>query len=184
MSPSWDSTKAVAPGPEKLKWRSCPKTQETCGFRQLSQLGVVAIFPPNKGELSHLGVVAQTRIKPSFFGNFLTNFFQVAKSLDLTREKLAKLLLVSTQLAWRDPPLGHARRRLVQSGHGPKRGPLVRRPQQASAPLSAVRVLRAQALRRDLSAQALGEKKLKFFPYPIPYEKGERPYAIPDLSGG
>ncbi len=80
--------------------------------------------------------------------------------------------------------MGHARRRLVQSGHGPKRGPLVRRPQQASAPLSAVRVLRAQALRRDLSAQALGEKKLKFFPYPIPYEKGERPYAIPDLSGG
>ena len=49
MSPSWDSTKAVAPGPEKLKWRSCPKTQETCGFRQLSQLGVVAIFPPKQG---------------------------------------------------------------------------------------------------------------------------------------
>ena len=77
MSPSWDSTKAVAPGPEKLKWRSCPKTQEICGFRQLSQLGVVAIFPPNKGELSHLGVVAQTRIKPSFFGNLAIYFIQV-----------------------------------------------------------------------------------------------------------
>ena len=77
-----------------------------------------------------------------------------------------------------------AKGKAARTGHGPKRGPLVRRPQQASAPLSAVRVLRAQALRRDLSAQALGEKKLKFFPYPIPYEKGERPYAIPDLSGG
>ena len=37
---------------------------------------------------------------------------------------------------------------------------------------------------RVATRQALGEKKLKFFPYPIPYEKGERPYAIPDLSGG
>ena len=79
----------------------------------------------------------------------------MAKSLDLTREKLGqKLLRFSTRL---------------------KRGLLIQRPSASPGALSAV---------RDLSAQALGEKKLKFFPYPIPYEKGERPYAIPDLSGG
>ena len=33
-------------------------------------------------------------------------------------KRWTKLLLVSTQLERRDPPLGHARRRLVQSGHG------------------------------------------------------------------
>ena len=79
----------------------------------------------------------------------------MAKSLDLTREKLGqKLLRFSIRL---------------------KRGLLIQRPSASPGALSAVRGLRAQAL---------GEKKLKFFPYPIPYEKGERPYAIPDLSGG
>ena len=53
------------------------------------------------------------------------------------------------------------------------------RPPQTPPPKSGVRVMSRVATR-----QALGEKKLKFFPYPIPYEKGERPYAIPDLSGG
>ena len=51
--------------------------------------------------------------------------------------------------------------------------------QKTPPPKSGVRVMSRVATR-----QALGEKKLKFFPYPIPYEKGERPYAIPDLSGG
>ena len=35
-------------------------------------------------------------------------------------KRWTKLLLVSTQLAWRDPPLRNARRRLVLSGHGPQ----------------------------------------------------------------
>ena len=35
-------------------------------------------------------------------------------------KRWTKLLLVSTQLAWRDPPLRNARRRLVLSGHGPR----------------------------------------------------------------
>ena len=35
-------------------------------------------------------------------------------------KRWTKLLLVSTQLAWRAPPLRNARRRLVLSGHGPR----------------------------------------------------------------
>ena len=55
-------------------------------------------------------------------------------------KKLAKLLLVSTQLAWRDPPLRNARRRLVLSGHGPQArafGPAaLRKPRRPKAPFA------------------------------------------------
>ena len=38
----------------------------------------------------------------------------------LLKKACAKTLLVSTQLLRRDPPLGHARRRLVLRGHAPR----------------------------------------------------------------
>ena len=56
-------------------------------------------------------------------------------------KRWTKLLLVSTQLAWRDPPLRNARRRLVLSGHGPRArafGPAsLRKPRRPKAAVSA-----------------------------------------------
>ena len=102
-------------------WLSCLKPHVSWVFGQLRHFnfsgpGATAFVLSQEGD-----------IRPPFFEVWEGGGFAPAPLVDRRAppynpqllKKLAKLLLVSTQLAWRDPPLRNARRRLVLSGHGP-----------------------------------------------------------------